>query len=297
MKIKYKLYGGSVTSTILISIIIFAVFVTSNKVEEENRNRDFANNVLKGISELGTLTNEYLLYYEKGVEERWSLKYNTISKDLIQIEKEKVGSIRSHYISLGDLFLQVTRNVKRTQNLNKQNAPQEDIDSAVTFEEKLRTQLSLKTQSIISDALIFSAKANSEANKTQKLANNLILILIILIAIIVIVSSFLIARSISKPLAKLTKDIEIIGTGRINHRIDIKSKDEIGILGTAFKQMLENLNKSTIGVKELENQVSEKTKEIQSRVDELERYFKFTIGRELKMTELKKQVKKLEGKK
>ena len=43
----------------------------------------------------------------------------------------------------------------------------------------------------------------------------------------------------------------------------------------------------------LDRQVKEKTKELQERIDELERFHKMTIGRELKMTELKKEVARL----
>jgi len=43
----------------------------------------------------------------------------------------------------------------------------------------------------------------------------------------------------------------------------------------------------------LEKKVEERTKELQKRVEELERFNKLTIGRELKMVELKKEIKKL----
>ncbi|KPJ56827.1 hypothetical protein AMJ49_03720 [Parcubacteria bacterium DG_74_2] len=46
----------------------------------------------------------------------------------------------------------------------------------------------------------------------------------------------------------------------------------------------------------LEQQVEKRTEELQERVDELERFHKLTIGRELKMVELKKEIKKLEKK-
>ncbi|KPJ56584.1 hypothetical protein AMJ49_04525 [Parcubacteria bacterium DG_74_2] len=44
---------------------------------------------------------------------------------------------------------------------------------------------------------------------------------------------------------------------------------------------------------ELESEVEKRTKEIQERVDELERFYKLTVGRELRMVELKQEIKKL----
>jgi len=45
----------------------------------------------------------------------------------------------------------------------------------------------------------------------------------------------------------------------------------------------------------LEKQVEERTKEIRQKIDELERIQKVTVGRELRMVGLKKEIKKLEG--
>jgi len=43
----------------------------------------------------------------------------------------------------------------------------------------------------------------------------------------------------------------------------------------------------------LDEKVKEKTKELQARVEELERFHHLTVGRELKMIELKEEIKKL----
>jgi len=44
----------------------------------------------------------------------------------------------------------------------------------------------------------------------------------------------------------------------------------------------------------LENEVKKRTKELQERVDELERFRRLTVGRELKMIEMKKRILELE---
>jgi len=43
----------------------------------------------------------------------------------------------------------------------------------------------------------------------------------------------------------------------------------------------------------LEKKVKDRTKELQERIDELERFHDLTVGRELKMLELKKEIKRL----
>jgi len=46
----------------------------------------------------------------------------------------------------------------------------------------------------------------------------------------------------------------------------------------------------------LEKQVEQRTKELKRRLDELEKFYKTTVGRELKMAELKKEIKRLKNK-
>lgn len=47
--------------------------------------------------------------------------------------------------------------------------------------------------------------------------------------------------------------------------------------------------------KTLEKKVKQRTKELQERIDELEKFHKLAVGRELKMIELKEEIKKLKG--
>jgi len=56
--------------------------------------------------------------------------------------------------------------------------------------------------------------------------------------------SFVLARSISKPLDQLTRGVEIIGKGNLDYKINIKSKDEIGELASSFNQMTDSLLKA-----------------------------------------------------
>jgi len=264
VKIKNKLYGSAAGSVLLMIIIITAVVVASNKVEEENRNRELAEGVLQGVSELGLLTNEYLLLRRESSEREWNTKYNSVAKIIIRGEKKETESIRLDFIFIGDIFLQVARNYKRTLSLTKSNASQKEIDATVLLEEDMVSQLLTKIRSIITDASILSEKATSEAASSLEFANKTNILLLVLLAIVNITTSFFVARSISKPLDELTKGTEIIGQGDMDYRTGIKTRDEIGSLSKAFDQMTETLKTTTVSRDALAVEVAQRQRAEQS---------------------------------
>ena len=71
------------------------------------------------------------------------------------------------------------------------------------------------------------------------------------------------------------------------------SEDAKMVLEIKVKARTEELEELAEG---LEEKVSERTKELKEKIDEMEKFQKFTIGRELKMMELKKDLKQLKKK-
>lgn len=70
-------------------------------------------------------------------------------------------------------------------------------------------------------------------------------------------------------------------------------KDEEGSFSGYFLS-ISDVSESKTFQKKLENEVKSKTEELQRKVLELEKFQKFSIGREIKMRELKKKINKLE---
>lgn len=62
-----------------------------------------------------------------------------------------------------------------------------------------------------------------------------------MVGIIVIILSFTVAGTITRPIQKLARNVENIGRGNLDVRMDVDSGDEIGELAQTFNQMLEDL--------------------------------------------------------
>ncbi len=133
--------------------------------------------------------------------------------------------------------------------------------------------------------------------------------------IFIFVATIFFSKLIVDPIKKLHKGAEIIGKGSLDYKVNIKTGDEIEQLAKEFNRMAETLGQSKAALEEekallekkvaertkelkrlaesLNEQVKEKTKELQVKLNELEKMNKLMVGRELKMVELKKEIKTL----
>jgi methyl-accepting chemotaxis protein len=159
---------------------------------------------------------------------------------------------------------------------------------------------------------IVTGMESSEALSPIHELTKFILFISLIISVLVVVIAFFSARSISKPLEKLTKGTQIVSEGNLKHKIDIKIKNEIGELANAFNQMAFKLNNhEKITQKEiadktkqlknfnviLEKKVKDRTKELQKAKKELETKVQDrTRYISEKSEELKKSKKELEKK-
>ena len=245
MNIKSRLYLSAGISIFLVVVLVSIVSLSSGLITEENRKHRLLMDVYESVSELNIVTYDYLLHHEKRMKYQWNLKYKSIGKILNELaEEERLKSIREDHATLSNLFSQVTENYREKQKYIQEGASQEKIVAITGLEEILVAQLLITSHSIITDASRLAEMAHNEAMKTQRVASNLNVILMIILAIIVTSTSLLVARSISKPLNKLIRGAEVIGKGNLEHRVEIKTKDEIGDLAAAFNKMTQDLKAS-----------------------------------------------------
>ena len=158
----------------------------------------------------------------------------------------------------------------------------------------------------------FSLKSVEEAIKAIFIRNITITLVGLIFTILII---FLILRTIVDPLKKMTAACQEVRKGNLEVKIPARSRTEIGELATTFNEMIKDLRESqaaleeskkvleikvaarTRELKELaerrEEIIAERTKELRERIEELEKFHRLTVGRELKMVELKEEIKKL----
>ena len=89
------------------------------------------------------------------------------------------------------------------------------------------------------------AMTDQAQETTQKTLSSIMKVFIIFFAavgIVVIIISFAVSGSITRPIQKLARNVERIGKGELDKKVDVESADEIGGLAAAFNKMLDDLN-------------------------------------------------------
>ena len=118
------------------------------------------------------------------------------------------------------------------------------------------------------------------------------LIILVLIIFYALIMAYIIS-GLFRPLSDISAAAEKIGEGNLKVEISddlLRAKDEFGQLAKVIKGMTSKLNES---YSLLEERVEERTKDLKQSTEELNKINSFMMGRELKMSELKKENAKL----
>ncbi|PRS30107.1 methyl-accepting chemotaxis protein [Bacillus pumilus] len=96
---------------------------------------------------------------------------------------------------------------------------------------------------------------------TEQMNQTSIIISVIAI-ILAMILSFLLARSITTPIKRLTGHVRKVSEGDLTSTLEVKSKDEIGLLTKSFNQMIEDIRELIEKVKGASDQVVTSTDEV-----------------------------------
>ena len=121
------------------------------------------------------------------------------------------------------------------------------------------------------------------------------------VVFLTVVFSFILSRSIIKPIQQLSKATITIAKGNLDQHVEVESNGEIGLLANNFNKMIQELRESKTKLEEynklLEKKVEERTKELriakeklEEHVEKLERNKKMLLNL---MQDLKNTVDKL----
>ena len=117
------------------------------------------------------------------------------------------------------------------------------------------------------DWRVFVEEPSSEAFAPLESAIWRTALLLLAFLLIAITTSVLLARRLVRPIQSIQSAAAKIGSGALNQRIDVPSRDELGVLAEEFNQMAERLQDSYTS---LEQKVQDRTQELGLALAELD---------------------------
>ena len=90
-----------------------------------------------------------------------------------------------------------------------------------------------------------------------------LLLIVVLTLAAGLLGSWLISRSLARPVSQLTQAMSVVGAGQLDHPVTSESRDEIGELARAFAGMTDNLRQSRAEMIRLNRQLETKISQLQ----------------------------------
>ncbi|MFH1413833.1 MAG: HAMP domain-containing protein, partial [Candidatus Omnitrophota bacterium] len=264
-----QLFGFATIIILLICIVGFNIY-TLNRIGMANdilrsliRTIEYSSQMQSVAHEMRNIIDLALLKAKLGED------YNTLvleffeNRSLLGNYEEKISNLivkedkdvwlnvqknEQIFLTLTDRILALIRNAR--------------LEEAEIIEEKdghkAEGEFIVSLQSFV---VYLNEKPYARFSKIDALIKNLqhsLFIIMILSVFLAALSSIIISLSITRPLRRLQKGIEMVGSGNLDYKVGTEDKDEIGQLSRAFDKMVVDLKRKTTSMVNLNNEIIER---------------------------------------
>ncbi len=259
MKIRTQFKLTLLLFSIILVIIAAAAIITTRQAGKTEAQEKIAGNIAHGASELGYLSNDYLIYRESQQLNRWQTRFASLATQVAALRAEKsehqalVMNIQANQKRFKEVFDSVVSAVGST-SLN----PRATLDAA--FLQVSWSRMAVQSQGLISDASRLSQIFRAEVDHLRRIRTVLMFVTLAVFAGFLLSTYRQTFRRVLKSIAALQAGSAVIGSGNFAFIIEEKRDDEIGDLSRAFNRMTRDLKTVTASKADLEREIAEREK-------------------------------------
>lgn len=292
---------------IISSVFIYSfVFITSERRRLKNEIRENGQTFGEFLS--STIYQNYIQYYRHNTEEDFlqfkSIVENELKKNVDIIHVSLLG-VNGRILFDSDEFTNGQYNKDDVRFIEDEEVLSMLKEDGVQAKEGLyngdsvvETIVPISESGIGHIASVKYTVSYKELNQRLTEVYKEALVSIIPVLLVCTFLNILFSYRIAAPIVRLKDFTTEVGTGNLEVKTNIRTKDEIGDLAASFDKMTQELLKSRKKEEhythDLESQVKERTKELAAKVEELEKFNRMIVDREIKMIELKAKLKACE---
>ena len=271
MNIRAKLAINVLSLMVFFLIIILVLFVSNRRIEEATEKGVFANLMVIGVSDMNTITYDYVLNPSERTRQQWERKHASLG-ELIgkapftgEEKRTMLVRIRENHRDADRLFKRIIENSRKMA----QAGPAAQV---LLEESNARNvaQLMARAQSMSSEAYALVSISYREIHRLHDWAFWLITAVILLSMAVAWAITHFIGRTINHSLGMLAEGTAIIAGGNLDYRIPVRGEDEISQLSRAFNAMTAELARSHASLGREAREKEKARDALQKAHDELE---------------------------
>jgi PAS domain S-box-containing protein len=298
MLIRTRLWLNSGVILVVMLTAAIALVGHDRETSANDQKRAMIVNLQKTVFETSLLRDEYVTDGSERARIQWLSRSEDLRNLLNQTRgqfrnspgRELIEDVQKTLEQKVAIFSQLEEVRLRAGNSGRNRLPFRE------GEKRLSNQLRLKAYLLIGSVARLRESVMKESAAAQSRLYFLLIVLVGLGVATTIGNSTAVNYLLSKRVAALRQGVTIIGSGDLDHRIQIKGGDELSDLARVSNEMAARLNESYTSVKNLQSEIAERLK-VENTLRESEDKFKYvfeysTIGKSLTLPAGEIQVNK-----
>jgi PAS domain S-box-containing protein len=274
MRIKTRL-RVNVAVTLGLLLLLTAVLIWSAGITTvAEANVDLAERMQKTVAGRILVRDEYLIAFSERARIQWEAETETFQSLLAQAkvqlpvaDQSMLDGIESDFAATVSIFHQIVE-IRQTQI----SAGADSLPST-EGEQRLVSQLLLRAYSLHDRIHALADTTQTDDDAARTLLTWLSFSFMVMTMVATLVNSTLIQRLLTRRIEQLREGMEMIGSGRLDHRILVAGNDELSDLARASNAMAARLMETTTSVVNLQREVDERKRaqeKLREALEELE---------------------------
>ena len=257
MQVKQRLHLNAALSIIATAVVLGVLLLAMYRVNLAVGAARVADEVIAATFERLVLRNDYIQNGSDRAREQVRLKFRQIS-DLLKVAKEKFPDPADQRIiadmavdneAIGRAFRAIV------SNREKVKAGTSTGELSRETEERLLSQLNARIYGVVIQARKLQASSREALFSALRLGGFGTAVVLLLVMAGAVINSWTMGRSITERIRRLRDGASRIGTGELDHRIDVQGDDELAELAQTVNAMTAELQGS---YRDLENEIGER---------------------------------------
>lgn len=257
MSVKNRLLISSAICLALVLGVGLIIILQFDAMEDQLHRLETSSAIVRNVFNLKILADEYSEDHEERPVAQWRITHDKLRK-LLQSAAQKNGQDPETVNQLIADNTKVSSIFSDLVGLNEKGAsPPDGSTLHKELEQKLRALLSVKLQSMVSNASRLERTSQAAVAHSQNVANLAIIVFVLMIASISIGNAISTYIWVIKPIIKLTEGADIVGSGALDYEVKVTGPGEVGRLAETFNEMTKRLRES---YEELKTEISHRKK-------------------------------------